>query len=113
MFNQFTFVILKAQNDTGWFTSDNPVIIDWKDNIEAWMVPPQAEIYFPLSGDYLVFMYNHRVKTTNPIAFLPKDEVSEVTSEMQHSIMMNQITRSANKYYICCTDLGVVDVRKS
>ena len=57
-------------------------------------------------------MYNHRVKTNNPIASLPKDEVSNVTNDIQHSIMMSQITKSADKYFISCTDLGIVDVRK-
>lgn len=42
VFRRFTFVLLKANSNTSWFTSDNPVIIDTKDNEEAWILPPQS-----------------------------------------------------------------------
>lgn len=113
IFNQFTFVILKAQDGTGWFTSDNPVIVDTRDNVEAWIIPPQAEIYFPISPEYLLFMHNHRVISTNPLTLLPREIVTIATPEIQHEIMMNQISKSADKYHISCTDLGIVDVRQS
>lgn len=113
IFNQFTFVILKAQDGTGWFTSDNPVIVDTRDNVEAWIIPPQAEIYFPISPEYLLFMHNHRVISTNLLTLLPKEVVTIATPAIQHEIMMNQISKSADKYHISCTDLGIVDVRQS
>lgn len=111
VFNQFRFTVLKAPDGTGWFTSDNPVIVDRRDNIEAWMIPPEAEIYFPLSSEYLLFMHNHRVSSPNPITRFPENGITEAPADIQHNVMMHQISRNADKYIISCSNLGIVDVR--
>ncbi|MGB4971761.1 MAG: DUF4238 domain-containing protein [Cyclobacteriaceae bacterium] len=109
---QLSLVILRARPETGWFTSDNPVIIDTRDNIEAWIVPPQAEIYFPLSPEYLLFIHNHRVNTDNPIKNFEPNKVTDAPMEIMDSIMRTKIGLSANRFAICCSDLGIVDLRK-
>ncbi len=111
VFSRFTFVILKANPYTSWFTSDNPVIIDTRDNEEAWILPPQSEIYFPMSREYLLFLYNHRVHSNNPLRKYPSDSVSVVSRELQHEIMWDRIRLSAHQYIICGDDIGEIDLR--
>lgn len=111
VFDRFTFLVLRAPEGTGWFSSDNPVIVDTRDNTEAWMIPPQSEIYFTLSSEYLLFMHNHRVQSSNPITLFPENKVTEAPVEIQHEIMMSQILKSTDRFYICSADLGIVDVR--
>ena len=66
VFKTFDCVILKDHENKGWFTSDNPVSIDKQGNF-SYIIPPEAEIYFPLSKDYYLFMFNeHSEIKTNP-----------------------------------------------
>jgi hypothetical protein len=113
VFNQFSFIILEANPGTYWFSSDNPVIVDTRDNIEAWILPPQSEIYFPLSPRFLLLMYNHRVDSTNSLRIYPKDEVSVVTLDEQQKIMWNHIRTNAHRYIIIGDDIGEVDLSTS
>jgi hypothetical protein len=57
VFRAFSFVVLKDYDNRGWFTSDNPVILD-KQNNHSWIIPIETEIYFPLSKDFCLFMFN-------------------------------------------------------
>lgn len=108
--SRFTFVILKANPDTYWFTTDNPVIIDTRDNEEAWILPPQSEIYFPLSKDYLLFLYNERVPSDNPLRSYPANKVSQVSHDLQHTIIWDWIRTSAHQYIITGVDIGRIDL---
>lgn len=109
--SRFTFLILKAPDSKNWFTSDNPVVINRNGSTEAWIIPPEAEIYFPLSPDYLLFLYNHRVPGSNSLRTLPSDKVSTVSDEQIWDITVNQISRNADMYTISPADLGKVDLR--
>ncbi len=113
VFSKFEFVILKAQPGTFWFTSDNPVILDTRDNEEAWIVPPQSEIYFPLNPEYLLFMYNPRVESNTRFREYPSNQVSYVSENEQNEIIMNRIYPNAEKFLIMNVDLGRIDLRDS
>ncbi len=111
IFRKFTHVFLKAPKDKYWFSTDNPVYVDNRDSIEAWMIAPQAEIYFPLSKDYLLFMYNHRIQTDNRLRTFPTNKVVEATDELIEHIIHTSIEKSIKRYFVMPKNHEGIDVR--
>ena len=78
VFRSFKKVVLKAPDSYSWLTTDNPVIIDKQDNYE-WIIPIEAEIYFPLSKKYCLFLFNSNSdKKNNKLRNLKIDKVNLV-----------------------------------
>ena len=111
IFRQFTHVFLKAPVNKYWFSTDNPVYVDNRENTDAWMIAPQAEICFPLSKEYLLFMFNHRVSTNNVLRRLQTNKMIEATDEMTDFIVKNYIGRSIKRYFVMSQDHEGIDVR--
>jgi len=53
----FDFTVIKNPDDIFWATSDNPVILDKKDNFE-WLISVDSELYMPLSRNYCLFIFH-------------------------------------------------------
>lgn len=99
VFQRFKKIILKSPEGYGWLTSDNPVFIDWQGKTE-WIIPFEAEIYFPLSKEYCVFLYNEQSElNSNPIRDLKKDKVNQIDFET-FDRLANKIGRNLDEYLI-------------
>ncbi len=99
VFRAFSFVILKDYGNRGWFTSDNPVIID-KQNNHNWIVPIETEIYFPLSKDFCLFMFNkHSEVKTNPLRQYQINKVAQ-SDDMTHKNVSDRILHNDNEFLI-------------
>lgn len=104
VFKTFDCVILKDHDNKGWFTSDNPVSIDKQKNF-SYIVPPEAELYFPMSKDYYLFMFNeHSENNTNPLRNLKKNKINE-TDEITHKLLCDKVTWNENRYLIFPTEI--------
>ncbi|TPG45355.1 DUF4238 domain-containing protein [Flavobacterium pectinovorum] len=57
VFRRFKKVVLKHYANVGWLTSDNPVHIE-RFGQHSYLIPVEAEIYFPLSKDFCLFMFH-------------------------------------------------------
>lgn len=81
VFRRFDKVVLKDNSNIGWLTSDNPVYIDRFEN-HHWLIPIESEIYFPLSKDFCLFMFNSNSKfTENPLRKLKLDKPNSIDFE--------------------------------
>lgn len=99
VFRRFKKIILKSPNGYGWLTSDNPVCIDLHGQNE-WIIPIEAEVYFPLSKNYCVFLFNEEsTLNSNPLRALKIDKVNQLDYET-FSEIANKIARNLNKYLI-------------
>lgn len=110
VFKRFNHVILKAPQDRHWFTTTNPVMVKqlgW----EGWIVGTDAEVYFPISKDYLLYMYFEGSHPENPLTKLVENSLTEVTLDTCDSIFHNIIKKSNPAYFILGEDMGHTDVR--
>lgn len=81
VFQRFKKVVLKHYKNLGWLTSDNPVHIEKFDNF-SWIIPFESEIYFPLSKDFCLFMFNPNSENQeNKLRTLKLDKVNIVDFE--------------------------------
>ncbi len=104
VFRAFKFIILKDFNNRGWFTSDNPVIID-KQNNYSWVVPVETEIYFPLSKDFCLFMFNKNSEIQdNPLRNFKANKIT-TTDELTHKTICDRITHNDNHFLIFPTEI--------
>lgn len=99
IFGAFNFVILRDYDNRGWFTSDNPVILD-KQNNHSWIIPIETEIYFPLSKDYCLFMYHKESEIK--INSLRSFKINKITpcDEATHKIICDRTLHNDNEYLI-------------
>ncbi|PPL02473.1 DUF4238 domain-containing protein [Parapedobacter indicus] len=73
----FSFLVLEKPTDIAWMTTDNPVVLDKKENFE-WLISPDTEIYLPLSGDFCLFGFHHGANDkTNPIRNLRENKINK------------------------------------
>lgn len=78
VFSQFNFLILEKPTDIPWMTTDNPVILDHKGNME-WLVSADTEIYLPLSRDFCLFGFHESADNkANPLRKLKQDKVNKI-----------------------------------
>jgi hypothetical protein len=104
VFYTFDCVILEDYDNRGWATSDNPVIIDFQQNYN-WVIPVEAEIYFPLSKDYLLFMFHKESKVkTNPLRNLTSKNLHKC-DELMHKQIWDKIFKNECNYIIFPTKI--------
>jgi hypothetical protein len=100
----FNCIILKDFGNRGWATCDNPVIID-KQNNHNWIMPIDAEVYLPLSKDYLLFMYHPEAEIqNNPLRLLVKNHIY-ICEENIHKNIWDKIHQNDSRYLIFPTKL--------
>lgn len=105
VFRTFQFIILKDFDNRGWFTSENPVIVD-KQNNHSWLVPLETEIYFPLSKDYCLFMFHKESKTkTNQLRRLPTNKIT-TSDEATHKNICDRTLHNENEFLIFPAEIG-------
>lgn len=102
----FNHVILKAPQERAWFTSDNPVIVHWF-GVDGWILGPDAEVYFPISKEYLVYMFSEKLEKSGSLRSLPFDQVSDATIEIFDDIMFNVIGKQNPDYAVLGEDLSL------
>jgi len=101
VFRKFNKVVIRDYQNHGWITTDNPVFIDRQENFR-WLVPIEAEIYFPLSKDFCLFMFHpDSDKNANPLRSRRIEKVNTVNFETFDRISM-QLGRNFYKYLILC-----------
>ncbi|WP_291100922.1 MULTISPECIES: DUF4238 domain-containing protein [unclassified Flavobacterium] len=99
VFRHLKKIILKSPADYGWLTSDNPVYIDLQ-NDNGWLIPIEAEIYFPLSKKYCLFLFNENSKlNSNPLRKLKTDIVNTIDFNTFDTVAP-KIARNLDKYLI-------------
>lgn len=104
VFKTFNCVILKDHENKGWFTSDNPINIDKQGNFSN-IIPPEAEIYFPLLKDYYLFIFSEKSEIkTNPLRKLIKNKINEI-DETTHKTLCDKVTWNENRYLIFPTEI--------
>jgi len=106
MLRQFHFVILESYMNRGWFTSDNPVIIDYEDGynstIEDYLmfITYQCEIYFPLSSRYCLFAYHpNSIHQSNKQRNYKPNRIYK-TDEILHKEICDKIVFNESEYFI-------------
>jgi hypothetical protein len=99
VFSYFNKVILKSPKGFGWLTSDNPVFIDFRDKNE-WILPIEAELYFPLSKEYCLFLFHEDSELkSNPLRNLRKDKINQLDFKT-FDRLANIIGRNLDEYLI-------------
>lgn len=102
----FSFSILEAIPDRGWFTTDNPVLIDPQEaaNIESteylYIIPVESEIYLPLSPEYCLFGFHKKSnKQENPLRKVPLNKICKIDEET-HDRICKMILGNGSQYFI-------------
>jgi Protein of unknown function (DUF4238) len=109
VFRNFEKVIISKQEVEGWLTTDSPVHID-KQDCNAWVIPIEAEIYFPLSTDFCLFMFHPKSEINdNPLRNLVIDKINVVDFETFDTIN-KKIVFDYDEYLIMNTELEPTDV---
>jgi len=99
VFRHLKKVILKSPDSYGWLTSDNPVYIDSQNN-DRWLIPIEAEIYFPLSKKHCLFLFNENSKlNSNPLRKLKIDSVNTLDFDTFNTVAI-KIARNLDNYLI-------------
>lgn len=92
VFRRFKKVVLKHYGNVGWLTSDNPVHIE-RFGQHSYLIPIEAEIYFPLSKDFCLFMFHPDSQSSdNPLRKLKLDKVNLVNFETCDAINKRMFT---------------------
>ncbi len=100
LFQRFNKIILKSPKGYAWLTCDNPVYIDFQNNDGNWIMPLESEIYFPLSKEFCLFMFNeHSEIKSNPLRNLKKDKVNILDFKTFDEITQ-RVGRNLDKYLI-------------
>lgn len=111
VFRSFNKVIMRQEVE-GWLTTDSPVHID-KQGCNAWVIPIESEIYFPLSPDFCLFMYHPKSElNSNPLRNLKVDKINTVDFDTFNSIIKKKIDSLDYEYLIMNTELEPTDVTK-
>ena len=105
----FKQVVIKNFGNNGWITTDNPVYLDRQEHYE-WIIPIEAEIYFPLSKDYCLFMYHDKSEINkNPLRNLKPNKIHSVDFATFESITEG-IVNNHSEYLIMPTELEITNV---
>jgi hypothetical protein len=103
-FESFNLVLLKDWNENGWFSCDNPVVLDVGQK-QQWLIPINTEIYFPLSRDFCLFMYHPNGQTSNTLR--THDHGTYVDAdENLHKTVLDKISSNADKFLILPVEMG-------
>jgi hypothetical protein len=99
VFSHFKKVVLKSPKGHSWLTSDNPVFMDFQNKSE-WIIPIEAEVYFPLSKEYCVFLFSDKSElNSNPLRQLKIDKVNQIDF-ITFDKLANRIARNLDEYLI-------------
>ena len=90
-------VFIRAYENRGWFTSDNPVVL--KHNISRrWLLTKDTDLYFPMTPEVCLYMYNPDAE----FAFNPLRGYAHGTyvqsDEWVHWIIQEMITDNVGQY---------------
>lgn len=111
IFRHFKKVIIRECEGRGWLTTDSPVYID-KQGQNKWIIPPESEIYLPLSKDFCLFMYNPKSEIkSNPLRNLKPDRINTVDFETFENIT-KKIVIDYDEYLIMNKEIEPTDVAK-
>lgn len=109
VFRDFQQVVIKDFDNKSWLTTDNPVFMDKQGHFE-WIIPIEAEIYFPLSKDFCLFMYNDKSELfENKLRQLKVDKVNEVDFSTFEGIT-NKVLTNLKEFMIMPVELENSDV---
>jgi hypothetical protein len=109
VFKDFQQVVIKNFDNLAWLTTDNPVFMDNQGHFE-WIIPIEAEIYFPLSKDFCLFMYNDKSELCeNKLRQLKVDKVNKVDFLTFESIQRKVLT-NLKEFMIMSVELENSDV---
>lgn len=99
VFRYFTFLVIRKPADYSWMTTDNPVVIDRKGNLE-WLVSVDTELHLPLSGNFCLFgFHKEAVDKTNPLRSLRENRVNKIDTEIFESLQ-KRISWNLSKYLV-------------
>ncbi|RZJ81608.1 MAG: DUF4238 domain-containing protein [Flavobacterium sp.] len=99
VFGYFKFLVIEKPGNIQWMTTDNPVVIDRKNNFEA-LIPIEAEIYLPLSGDYCLFVFHESAEDkSNPFRSLKENRVNSIKAE-HFEDLQKRISWNLSKYLV-------------
>ena len=105
----FKQVILRGHEGKFWMTTDNPVVVD-RQGVYDWIVPIEAEIYFPLSRDFCLFMYHEESEIQlNPLRKLEPNNIHEVDFSTYESIN-KKVVENLYQYLITPIKMERTDV---
>jgi hypothetical protein len=109
--SNFNQVVIRSEGNKGWMTTDNPIYMDRRGHFE-WIIPIEAEIYFPLSKDYCLFMYNEKsVDNHNYLKKLEQDKIHNVDFDTFQS-MTQKIVLNVYEYLIMPIELEETDLTR-
>lgn len=95
----FNFLILEKPTDIPWMTTDNPVILDHKGNLE-WLVSADTEIYLPLSRDFCLFGFHESADDKgNLLRKLKEGKVNKIDIEI-FEMLQEKISLNLSKYLV-------------
>jgi Protein of unknown function (DUF4238) len=99
----FKAVVLRDFAGRGWFTTDNPVYIDYQENYR-WIIPVEAELYLPLSREYCLFLFHDKSpsngNTCRSLAYNRIHKLDEVT----HNRITRGLVTNSYRYLIVPPD---------
>jgi hypothetical protein len=98
VFKSFNFIVFRDFDNRLWLTTDNPVIIDNK-NRNEYLIALEAEIYFPISKNYFLFMYHPKIKFVNPLRDFLDCSLNQADEHI-HDTLTNVIENHVFKYLI-------------
>ncbi len=111
IFRKFNYVILKSPDNYNWLTSDNPVYMNKQNNL-AWIIPLEAEIYFPLSQDFCLFMFHDSSEIqTNKLRKLKSNKINKIDFESFDEIT-KKVTTNLKDYLIMVGEVESTDISK-
>lgn len=100
----FQQVVIRDCENKGWLTTDNPVYMDRQGHFE-WILPIEAEIYFPLSKDFCLYMFHDKSEQNqNKLRQLKVNAVNRVDFPTFEN-MTNMIVRNFKEYMIMPVEL--------
>lgn len=111
-FSRFNHVILKAGDQTPWLTTDNPVILT-ESLDDGWIISQRTEIYFPISKNYLLYMYLDGGSKDPKLSKLKSDSIHPVKSKLVDKIMRKVVLKSNYDYMIMSMNMGYFDAEKN
>jgi hypothetical protein len=105
----FSYVVLEADPKKGWFTSDNPVLIDAQEEISnsseyLYVIPIESEIYFPLSRVYCLFAFHKdSEKKSNPLRSCTLNSIHKI-DDATHDKICKKIGTNSHEFFILNTE---------
>ena len=111
VFSTFEKVIIEDTDNVGWLTTDNPVFINYN-NCNDLIISINCEIYFPISRNYLVYMYHSKFDSNeNELKNLNTNKINTVNFEIFKEIS-GKIAFNYDRFLIFSEEIPIFDVTK-